>query len=62
MKGNGKVIATLNEALQEELTAINQYFLHSEMCDNWNYERLSKHVKKLSIQEWRPEYGRADSA
>jgi bacterioferritin len=51
MKGNGKVIAALNEALQEELTAINQYFLHSEMCDNWNYERLSQHVKKLSIQE-----------
>ncbi|MGA2991449.1 MAG: bacterioferritin [Candidatus Korobacteraceae bacterium] len=51
MKGNEKVIAALNEALHEELTAINQYFLHSEMCENWNYERLSKYVKKLSIAE-----------
>jgi bacterioferritin len=37
MKGNEKVIAALNEALHEELTAINQYFLHSEMCENWGY-------------------------
>ena len=51
MKGNEKVIAALNEALHEELTAINQYFLHSEMCENWGYERLSKYVKKLSIVE-----------
>lgn len=51
MKGNEKVLAALNEALQEELTAINQYFLHSEMCENWGYERLSKYVKKLSIVE-----------
>jgi len=51
MKGNDKVIAALNEALQEELTAINQYFLHSEMCENWKYEKLSKYVKKLSIEE-----------
>jgi bacterioferritin len=51
MKGNKKVITALNEALHEELTAINQYFLHSEMCENWGYERLSKYVKKLSIVE-----------
>ena len=51
MKGNEKVITALNEALHEELTAINQYFLHSEMCENWGYERLSKYVKKLSIVE-----------
>ena len=51
MKGSKKVIDALNEALQEELTAINQYFLHAEMCDNWNYEKLSKSVKKLSIVE-----------
>ena len=51
MKGSEKVIAALNEALQEELTAINQYFLHSEMCENWKYERISKSVKKLSIVE-----------
>ena len=45
MKGSEKVIAALNEALQEELTAINQYFLHSEMCENWKYERIAKYVK-----------------
>jgi bacterioferritin len=51
MKGNEKVIAALNEALQEELIAINQYFLHSEMCENWKYTKISKYVKKLSIAE-----------
>jgi bacterioferritin len=51
MKGNAKVIAVLNEALQEELLAINQYFLHSEMCENWKYEALSKFIKKQSIDE-----------
>jgi bacterioferritin len=51
MKGNTKVIAALNEALQEELLAINQYFLHSEMCENWKYEALSKFIKKQSIDE-----------
>jgi bacterioferritin len=51
MKGNAKVIAALNEALQEELLAINQYFLHSEMCESWKYEALSKFIKKQSIDE-----------
>ena len=51
MKGNEKVIAALNEALHEELTAISQYFLHAEMCENWGYERLAKYVRKLSIVE-----------
>jgi bacterioferritin len=51
MKGNEKVIAVLNEALQEELLAINQYFLHAEMCENWKYEVLSKFIKKQSIDE-----------
>jgi bacterioferritin len=51
MKGNAKVIAALNEALQEELRAINQYFLHAEMCENWKYERLAKYIKKQSIDE-----------
>ncbi len=51
MKGNPKVIAALNEALREELTAINQYFLHAEMTANWHYDRLHKLVKELSIVE-----------
>ena len=51
MKGNAKVIAALNEALQEELLAINQYFVHSEMCENWKYEVLSKFIKKQAIDE-----------
>lgn len=51
MKGNPKVIAALNEALKEELTAINQYFLHAEMCENWNFSRLGNFIKKQSIDE-----------
>jgi bacterioferritin len=51
MKGNAKVIAALNEALQEELLAINQYFLHAEMSENWKYEALAKRIKKESIDE-----------
>src|SRR5690242_14006101 len=51
MKGSPKVIEELNKALREELTAINQYFLHAEMCENWGYERLSDYIKKQSIGE-----------
>lgn len=51
MKGNPKVIEQLNRALREELTAINQYFIHAEMCENWGYEKLSKFIKKQSIDE-----------
>ena len=51
MQGNPKVIAALNKALQEELMAINQYFIHSEMCENWKYENLAKRMKKQSIVE-----------
>ncbi len=51
MKGNPKVIDALNEALHEELTAINQYFLHAEMCENWHYDRLGEFIKKQSIGE-----------
>lgn len=53
MKGNPKVIAVLNEALHEELTAISQYFLHAEMCDNWHYRKLGAFIKKQSIDEMR---------
>ncbi len=51
MKGNPKVIGILNQALKEELTAINQYFLHAEMCENWHYTRLGEYIKKQSIDE-----------
>lgn len=51
MIGNPKVIEQLNHALREELTAINQYFVHAEMCENWGYDRLSKYIKKQSIDE-----------
>ncbi len=51
MRGNKEVIAILNEALKEELTAVNQYILHAEMCENWGYERLSEHIKKNAIGE-----------
>ena len=53
MKGNPKVIALLNMALKEELTAINQYFLHAEMCENWKYSKLGDYIKKQSIDEMR---------
>jgi bacterioferritin len=51
MKGNPKVIAELNRALREELTAINQYFIHAEMCENWGYDRLARQIKMRSIAE-----------
>jgi bacterioferritin len=51
MKGNAKVLKELNSALREELTAINQYFLHAEMCENWGYKKLSGYIKKQSIDE-----------
>jgi bacterioferritin len=51
MRGNAEVIAQLNKALKEELTAINQYFLHAEMCHNWGYHRLGAYIKKQSIDE-----------
>ena len=50
----GMTVLELNEfvkALQEEFTALSQYFIHSEMCENWKYDLLSKHLKKLSSSE-----------
>ncbi len=51
MKGNEKLIAVLNDLLADELTAINQYMVHSEMCDDWGYEKLHKHFEKRAIDE-----------
>ena len=51
MKGNDKIIETLNALLSEELAAINQYMVHSEMCDNWGYERLHKAAEKRAVEE-----------
>lgn len=51
MKGHKKILATLNELLADELTAINQYMVHSEMCDDWGYGKLHKLVEKRAIDE-----------
>ncbi|HOD43003.1 MAG TPA: bacterioferritin [Candidatus Wallbacteria bacterium] len=51
MKGNKKLLETLNHLLADELTAINQYMVHSEMCDDWGYEKLHKHFEKRAIDE-----------
>jgi bacterioferritin len=51
MKGDKKLLAVLNQLLAEELTAINQYMVHSEMCDNWGYERLHKIIEKTAVDE-----------
>jgi bacterioferritin len=51
MKGDSKVIEILNEVLTAELTAINQYFVHGEMCENWGFERLHRIIRKHSIGE-----------
>lgn len=51
MRGHDEVIAQLNLALREELTAINQYFLHAEMLHSWGYHKLGRFMKKQSIDE-----------
>jgi len=51
MKGNSKLIATLNDLLSDELTAISQYMVHSEMCDSWGYEKLHKAIEKQAVDE-----------
>jgi bacterioferritin len=53
MKGNAKVLGKLNDLLAEELTAINQYMVHSEMGDNWGYAELHKAIEKQAIDEMR---------
>ena len=51
MKGNEKIITMLNEFLADELTAISQYMVHSEMCANWNYKKLHEVTEKRAIDE-----------
>lgn len=51
MKGNEKIIDAFNEVLSAELTAINQYFIHAEMCEGWGYGTLHDEMKKHSIDE-----------
>jgi len=53
MEGDKDIIALLNEQLTAELTAINQYFLHAKMQQNWGYVRLARHTREESIEEMR---------
>ena len=51
MKGNAKLITVLNSLLADELTAINQYMVHSEMCENWGYGKLHGAIRKQAMDE-----------
>jgi bacterioferritin len=51
MKGNSDIIEALNEVLTAELTAINQYFIHHKMCEDWGYKKLSAKKREESIEE-----------
>ena len=51
MKGNPKLIEALNAAIADELSAISQYFVHAEMCENWGYGKLHAHFRTRAIDE-----------
>ena len=51
MKGNPKLLKTLNSLLADEMTAINQYVVHAEMCADWGYDKLHDHFEKRAIDE-----------
>ena len=51
MKGNVKVLKTLNYLLSHELTAVNQYMVHAEMCENWGYDKLAGVIQKRAVEE-----------
>ena len=51
MRGHEQILSLLNDVLTAELTAINQYFIHARMCENWGYERLWKKIREESIGE-----------
>lgn len=53
MRGDREIVELLNEQLTAELTAINQYFLHAKMQENWGYTKLAKHTRDESIEEMR---------
>jgi bacterioferritin len=53
MKGHEQVLALLNDVLTAELTAINQYFIHARMCENWGYQRLWEKIREESLGEMR---------
>lgn len=51
MRGDANVLEVLNDVLTAELTAINQYFIHAKMCENWGYEHLAEYIRHESIDE-----------
>ena len=51
MKGNEKLVMMLNQLLADELTAISQYMVHSEMCDNWGYDKLHQAIEQQARDE-----------
>jgi bacterioferritin len=51
VQGDQEIIDILNEVLTAELTAVNQYFLHAKMCENWGYRKLAAYVRHESIDE-----------
>jgi bacterioferritin len=51
MKGNEELLVVLNQLLADELTAISQYMAHSEMCDNWGYDKLHQAIEKQARDE-----------
>ena len=51
MKGDSKILEALNEILTSELTAINQYFVHAKMCENWGYQKLAAKKREESMEE-----------
>jgi bacterioferritin len=53
MQGHARIIELLNDVLTGELTAVNQYFVHAKMCDNWGFPRIAKEVRDESMEEMR---------
>jgi bacterioferritin len=53
MRGHDRIVEALNNVLTAELTAINQYFVHARMCENWGYQRLWKRIRAESMDEMR---------